>query len=61
MLKWYKYGVQYIGQDLIHQQSYLSQDAAFGADCFTPFRILKNIIVSLKMDSGNAIENCYML
>ena len=31
-----------------------SGDAAFGADCLTPFRILKIIIEGLKMDSGNA-------
>ena len=31
------------------------RDAAFGADCLTPFRILKIIIVGLKMDSSNAI------
>ena len=35
------------------------RDAAFGADCLTPFRILKTIVVGLKMDSGNAIKNCY--
>ena len=37
------------------------RDAAFGADCLTPFKILKIIMADLKMDSGNAIKNCYML
>ena len=37
------------------------RDAAFGADCLTPVRILKIIIVGLKMDSGNAIKNCHRL
>ena len=38
------------------------RDAAFGADCLTPSRILKIIIVGLKMDSSssNAVKNCYM-
>ena len=40
---------------------YPLRDAAFGADCLTSFRTLKIIIVGLKMDSGNAIKNCYML
>ena len=30
-------------------------------DCLTPLRILKCIGVGLKMDSGNAIKNFYML
>ena len=37
------------------------RDAAFGADCLTPFRILKIMRVGLKMDSRNAIRNCYMM
>ena len=37
------------------------RDAAFGADCLTPLKTLKMITVGLKMDSGNAIKNCYML
>ena len=37
------------------------QDAAFGADCLTSLKILKIITVGLRMDSGNAIKNCYML
>ena len=36
-------------------------DAAFDADCLTPFRILKIITVGLKMDFRNAIKDCYML
>ena len=30
------------------------------ADCFTSLRILKIITVGPKMDSGNAIKNCYV-
>ena len=37
------------------------RDAAFGADCLTSLKILKIITVDLKMDSGNALKNCYML
>ena len=37
------------------------RDAAFGADCLTSFKMLKIITVGLKMDSDNAINNCYML
>ena len=33
------------------------RDAASDADCSTPFRILKITTVSLKMDSGNVINN----
>ena len=40
---------------------YPLRDAAFAANCLTSFRILKIMIVGLKMDSGNAINNCYML
>ena len=36
-------------------------EAAFVADCLTSFKILKIITVGLKIDSGNAIKNCYML
>ena len=61
MEKWYKYFVPYLSQDLLYQKIHPLQDAAFGADCLTPFRILKIIIVGLKMDSGNAFKNCYML
>ena len=61
MEKWYKYVVPYLSQDLIYQKIHPLRDAAFGADCLTPFRILKIIIVVSKMDSGNAIRNCHML
>ena len=37
------------------------RDAAFGVDCLTPLRTLKIVTVGLKMDSRNAIKNCYML
>ena len=54
----YKYVVRHLSRDLIYQKIHLLRDAAFGADCS---RVLKIIIVGLKMDSGNAIKNCYML
>ena len=44
-----------------YQKMHPLQDASFGADCLAPFKILEIIIVGLKMDSGNAIKNCYML
>ena len=61
MEKRYKYIVPYLSRGLIYQKVHPLRDAAFGADCLTPFRILKIIIVGLKMDSSNAIKNCYML
>ena len=61
MKKRYKYIVPYLSRELIHQKIHPLRDTAFGTDCFTSFRILKIIIVGLKMDSGNAIKNCYML
>ena len=61
MEKQYKYIVPYLSRDLIDQKIHPVRDAAFGADCLTPFRILKIVIVGLKMDSDNAIKNCYML
>ena len=39
----------YISRDLIYQKLHPLRDAAFGADCFTPFRILKIVIVGLKI------------
>ena len=61
MEKRYKYVVPYLSQDLIYQRIHPLRDAAFGADCLTPFRIFKITIVGLKMDSGNATKNCHML
>ena len=61
MEKRYKYIVPYLNRDLMYQKVHPLRDAAFGADCLTPFKILKIVIVGLKMDSGNAIKNCYML
>ena len=61
MEKLYKYVVPYLSRDLIYQKIHKLRDAAFDADCLTPFRILKIIMVGLKMDSGDAIKNCYML
>ena len=61
MEKRYKYVVPYLSRDLIYQKIHPLRDAAFGEDCLIPFRILKIIILGLKMDSGNAIKNCYML
>ena len=58
MEKRYKYIVPYLSRDLIYQKIHLLQDAAFGADCLTPFRILEILVIGLKMDSGNAIKNC---
>ena len=48
MKKRYKYVVPYLSQDLIYQKIHLLRDAEFGADCLTPFRILKIIIVVLE-------------
>ena len=48
MEKRYKYIVLYLSRDLIYQKIHPLRDAAFGADCLTPFRILKIIIVGLK-------------
>ena len=56
-----KFVALYLSRDLIYQKIHPLRDAAFGADYLTPFRILKIRIVGLKMDSGNAIKNCYML
>ena len=61
MEKQYIYLVPYLSRDLIYQKIHLFRDAAFDADCLTPFRILKIIIVGQKMDSGNAIKNGYVL
>ena len=48
MEKWYKYIVPCLSRDLIYQTIHQLRDPAFGADCSTPFRILKIIIVGLK-------------
>ena len=48
MEKRYKYVVPYLSRDLIYQKIHPSLDAAFGADCLTPFRILKIVIVVFK-------------
>ena len=61
MEKWHKYVAPYLSRDLTYQKIHPLRDAAFGADCLPPFRILKIIIVGLKMNSGNAIMNCYVL
>ena len=57
----YKHMNGYLSRDLIYQKIHLLRDAAFGADCFTPLRVLKIITVGLKMDSANAIKNSYRL
>ena len=49
------------GWDLVYQKIHPLRNAEFGADCWTPFRILKIIIVVFKNGFGNAIKNCYML
>ena len=61
MEKRYKCVFPLLSPHLINQKIHPLRDAAFGADFLTPFRILKIIIVDQKMDSGNAITNCYML
>ena len=38
----------YLSRDLLYQELRLLRDAAFGADCLTPLRILKIITVGLK-------------
>ena len=60
MEKWYKFVVPYLSRDLLYRKIHPLRDAAFGADCLTPLRLLKIITVSLKMDSVNAIKNCFM-
>ena len=61
MEKQYKYMDGYLSRDLLYQKIHLLRDAAFGADCLGSFKILKIVTVGLKMDSGNAIKNYYML
>ena len=51
----------YLSRDLLYQKIHLLRDAAFGEDCLGSFKILKIVTVGLKMDSGNAIKNCFML
>ena len=48
MEKRYKYIVPYLSRDLLYQKIHPLQGAAFGADCLTPFKISKIIIVGLK-------------
>ena len=59
--KQYKYLDGNLSRDLIYQKIHPLAGAAFDADCLTPFRILKIIIVGLNMGAGNAIKNCYLL
>ena len=61
MEKRYKYMDRYLSLDLLYQKIHPLRHAAFGADCLTSFKILKILTVGLKMDSGNAIKNCYIL
>ena len=42
MEKRYKYVVPYLSRDLMYQNIHPLRDAAFGADCLTPFRLLKS-------------------
>ena len=51
----------YLSRDLLYQKFHPLRDAAFGANCLTSFKILKIVAVGLKMDSGNAIKNPYVL
>ena len=55
MEKRYKYVASYLSRDLIYQKIHTLQQAAFGADCLTPFRILKITKVVLK----NGFWQCY--
>ena len=48
MVKRCKYIVPYLSRDLIYKKIHPLRDAAFGADCLTPFRILKIVGVVLK-------------
>ena len=61
MGKRYKYVDGYLSRDLIHQKIHQLRDAAFGADCLTPVRILKMITFTLKMESSNTVKEFYML
>ena len=60
MEKRYKHMDGYLNRDLLCQKIGMLRDAAFGADCLTPLRILTIITVDLKMDSDNAVKNRYM-
>ena len=48
MEKRYKYVVPYLSRDLIYEKIHPLRDAAFGADCLNPFRILKIVTAILK-------------
>ena len=48
MEKGYKYMDGYLSRDSLYQKIHPLRDAAFGADCLTPLRILKIITVGLK-------------
>ena len=48
MEKRYKYMDGYLSGDLLYQKIHPLRDAAFGADCLTPLRILKIVTVGLK-------------
>ena len=50
-----------ISAEIYYIKNHPLRDAAFGADCLTSLKMLKILTVGLKMDSGNAIKNCYML
>ena len=46
--KWYKYVSGYLSRDLLYQKFHPLRDAAFGAGCSTPLRILNIVTVGLK-------------
>ena len=48
MNKWYKYIYGYLSREVLYQKIHSLRDAAFDADCLTPYRILKIITVGLK-------------
>ena len=61
MKKRYKYIYGYLSRDSIYQKIHPFRDAAFYKDCLVPLSILKTVTVGLKMDSGNTVNNRYML
>ena len=61
MEKRYNYMDEYLGRDLLYQKIHPLRDAVCGAVCLISFKILKIKTVGQKLDSGNAIKNCYML
>ena len=55
MEKQYKHIDGYLSRGLLCQTIHPLRDAAFGADCLTPFKILKILIFGLR----NGFSQCY--